>query len=142
MSETAAARPVPAPNDTTAPFWEAAADHVLTLARCGECATLTLPPEPVCTACGGTEREITFEPVGGSGVIRSWTIVRRSFLPGFDDDVPFVLVDVALDAQPDVRLIGRLLDGVDAPLALELAVELAWDDIADDVSLPAFRLAA
>ena len=35
--------------------------------------------------------------------------MRQSFLPGFDD--PFVLVDVELPAQPDLRLIGRLVDG-------------------------------
>ena len=40
--------------------------------------------------------------------------MRQSFLPGFDDDVPFVLVDVELDEQADLRMIGRLLDGPDA----------------------------
>ena len=113
---------------------------MLTLARCSNCSALTLPPEPVCGHCGSTDREITFEPVDGAGVIRSWTVVRQSFLPGFDDDVPFVLVDVELDAAEDVRLIGRFLDGIDAPLALGLAVDLAWEDLNDDVALPAFRL--
>ena len=32
--------------------------------------------------------------MSGRGVVRSWTVVRQSFLPGFD--VPFVLVDVEL----------------------------------------------
>ena len=41
--------------------------------------------------------------------------MRQSFLPGFD--VPFVLVDVELPAQEDLRLIGRLVDGPDAALA-------------------------
>ena len=37
--------------------------------------------------------------------------MRQSFLPGFD--VPFVLVDVELLVQADLRLIGRLVDGPD-----------------------------
>ncbi len=52
-----------------------------------------------------------FEPVSGRGFVRSWTVVRQSFLPGFEDDLPFVLVDVELEEQPDLRMIGRLPTG-------------------------------
>ena len=54
--------------------------------------------------------------------MRSWTVVRQSFLPGFDDDLPFVLVDVELVEQADLRLIGRLLDGVDVDLHVGVPV--------------------
>lgn len=64
--------------------------------------------------------------------------MRQSFLPGFE--VPFVLVDVELSAQPDLRLIGRLVDGPGAALQLGLAVRLAFEDLAPDVALPAFAL--
>ena len=73
--------------------------------------SFTHPPEPVCPHCHHTDPRFAFELVAGHGVIRSWTVIRRSFLPGFDDDLPFVLVDVALDGHDDLRLIGRLLDG-------------------------------
>ena len=64
--------------------------------------------------------------------------MRQSFLPGFD--VPFVLVDVELAAQEDVRLIGRLVDGPDATLEVGAAVSLVFEDVAPGVSVPAFRL--
>jgi uncharacterized protein len=66
-------------------------------------------------------------------------VVRQSFLPGLDD-VPFVLVDVELSAQPDLRLIGRLLDGPEAALRLGASVRLAFEDVAPDVAVPAFEL--
>jgi hypothetical protein len=66
--------------------------------------------------------------------------MRQSFLPGFD--VPFVLVDVELSAQPEVRLIGRLVDGPEAPLRLGAPVHLTFEDIAPDLSVPAFALEA
>ena len=66
--------------------------------------------------------------------------MRKSFLPGFDHDIPFVLVDVELAEQADLRLIGRLLDGVAAPLAVGDAVRLAFEDIAPGVAVPAFAL--
>jgi len=62
-------------------------------------------------------------------------------VPGFDDDLPFVLVDVELDEQPGVRLIGRLLDGVDAPLAIGARVAVAFEQPAADVAIPAWTLA-
>ena len=137
----AAQRPVPVPDPLSAPFWEAAARHVLTLSRCSDCGTLIHPPDVTCDACGSTDPRFTAVPVDGRGVVRSWTVVRQSFLPGFADLLPFVLVDVELTEQPAVRLIGRLLDGVDAPLKAGSAVRVAFEDLRPDVAVPAFELA-
>jgi uncharacterized protein len=137
---TPGARPVPVPDDRSAPFWTAAAAHVLTVARCSRCRRYTHPPDVVCPHCGSPDPAFVFEPVSGQGAVRSWTVVRQSFLPGFDDDLPFVLVDVELVEQADLRLIGRLLDGPAAPLALGAAVRVAFEDIAEGVAVPAFAL--
>ena len=66
--------------------------------------------------------------------------MHQSFVPGFDDLLPFVLVDVELDEQDDLRTIGRLLDGPDAPLAIGARVVVAFEDLAPGVSVPGFRL--
>lgn len=136
-----ATRPVPVPDEQSKAFWDAAAQHVLTAARCSQCGALSLPPGVVCPHCGTTDPVFAFTPVSGRGTVRSWTVVRHSFLPGFEDDLPFVLVDVELDDQPDLRLIGRLLDGVDATLQLGDAVSVAFEDLAPGVAIPAFVLA-
>lgn len=64
--------------------------------------------------------------------------MRQSFIPGFE--VPFVLVDVELSVQEDLRLIGRLVDGLEAQLRLGDAVSLVFDELAVDVAVPAFAL--
>lgn len=139
---TALARPVPVPDERSRPFWDAAAEHRLVLARCSRCGAFSHPPDVVCPACHATDPDFRWAEVDGSGVVRSWTVMRQSFVPGFDEVLPYVLVDVELAAQPDLRLIGRLVDGPDAPLALGAAVRLDFDDVADGVSVPAFALAA
>lgn len=131
-------RPVPVPDEQSREFWAAAAAHTLALARCTRCATFSHPPDAVCPHCGSTDPAFSFVPVDGSGSIRSWTVMRQSFLPGFD--VPFVLVDVELSAQADLRLIGRLVDGPDAPLRLGAPVRLAFEDVAPGIAVPAFAL--
>lgn len=129
-------RVLPVPDETSAPYWDAASRHVLALARCSQCGTFAMPPDVVCTPCGSTDPRYEFTPVSGHGVVRSWVVVRQSFLPGFD--VPFVLVDVELAEQRDLRLIGRLLDGQPS---LEAAVRVAFEDLADGIAVPAWELA-
>ena len=66
--------------------------------------------------------------------------IRHSFLSGFE--LPFLLVDVELDEQPQVRLIGRLVDGPNTPLNLGDAVTVTFDDLAPGMAVPAFTRAA
>ncbi len=78
--------------------------------------------------------------MSGAGVVRSWTVMHQSFLPGFDEDLPFVLVDVELAEQKDLRLIGRLVDGPDAPLQIGSHVQVTFEDLRPGISVPAFEL--
>jgi len=131
-----AERVLPVPDEASAPYWEAASRHVLTAARCGRCGILAMPPDVVCTACGSTDPRYEFTPVSGRGVVRSWVVVRQSFLPGFE--VPFTLVDVELVEQSELRVIGRLLGG--SP-SLGAVVVGAFEDVADGIAVPAWELA-
>ena len=128
-------RPVPVPDALSARYWEAAARHELALPRCGQCKAFALPPEPVCPHCGSSAPAWDYERLSGRGTIRSWTVVRTSFLPGFADDAPFTLVDVELADQQELRLVGRLVHG--AP-ALGAQVSLAFEDVTPGVGIPAF----
>jgi uncharacterized OB-fold protein len=143
---TSPVRPVPVTDERSAPYWEAAARHILTVARCSRCRAWALPPDIVCPSCLTSDPAFVFEPVSGRGTVRSWTVMRQSFLPGFAEEVPFLLVDVELEldgrqpAQTDLRMIGRLLDGPDAPVRLGAPVTVAFEDVADGVAIPAFVL--
>ncbi len=66
--------------------------------------------------------------------------MRQSFLPGFADDVPYVLVDVELDEQADLRMIGRLVDGPEVALHLGDRVVAAFEDIAPGVCSSCVRV--
>jgi uncharacterized OB-fold protein len=132
-------RPLPVPDALSTPYWEATAAHVLTVARCSQCGRAAMPPDATCPHCRSSDPAFRFEAVRGSGVVRSWTVVRQSFLPGFQ--VPFVLVDVELDDAPEVRLIGQLTDGVDGSLHVGAAVQVTFDDLTPEIAVPAFSLA-
>jgi len=133
-------RVLPVPDESSAPYWAACAEHVLKLPRCSNCRKFTLPPDVTCPNCHCLDPNFTYEKVPGRFTVRTWTIIRHSFIKGFD--LPFLLVDVQLDVQPNVRMIGRLIDGADAPLKIGDAVEVTFDDLAPGVAVPAFSKAA
>jgi uncharacterized OB-fold protein len=134
-------RPRPVPDEVSAPYWAAAARHALVVVRCTRCGSLAIPPGQACPRCGSTDPQYVWTQVSGAGTVRSWTIIRQSFLPGFDADLPFMLVDVELAEQPELRMIGRLVDGPDAPVRIGAPVTAAFEDVAEGVSVPAFTLA-
>jgi uncharacterized OB-fold protein len=129
------------PDEQSERFWAAAVAHTLTVARCSRCQAFTHPPDVTCPNCGSTEPDFVFVPMSGSGTVRSWIIMNESFVPGFEDDIPFVLVDVELVEQPELRLIGRLLDGPDAALRVGMAVRAEFEELGPGVAVPAFVLA-
>lgn len=95
--------PLPDVDDpVTAPFFAGAARGELVLPRCGACGGFVWYPAERCGACG--DGEPVWVPVSGRGTLFSWAVVRRAFLPAFEDKVPFVTALVAIDEDPTVRI--------------------------------------
>lgn len=141
MTTASVPKPVPLPDATSEEYWKSAASHVLAVQQCTACGWYAYPPGQICTKCLSPERSFRFQPVSGKGRLKSWTIVRDAFLPGFKDDVPYVVAEVELVEQDGLTIVGRLLDGAGAPLRLGAPVEATFDDIAEGVAIPAFSLA-
>lgn len=141
MSTEPARKPLPVPDPLSEDFWRAAASHALALQRCAACGWYAHPPDVICANCLSPERAFRAEPVSGRGRIRSWTVMHDAFLPGFRPDVPYVVVDVELEEQPGLRMIGQLVEaGTGAP-ALGAPVQVTFDDVAEGIAVPQFRLA-
>lgn len=131
-------RPGPEPDDLTRPYWEAARRGEPVLPRCSACGRFDLPPDIVCRRCGSTDPAWGWEPVSGAGRVRSWTVARQAFLPGLE--TPYVLVDVELDEQDDLRTIARLADGDASTLRVGDRVITEFEPVGD-WAVPVFRLA-
>ncbi len=131
-------RPLPAPDDVSRFFWEAAADHRLVLQRCRSCGKLQFPPEVCCVHCQAEE----FDPdeTSGRGVIYSYAVVERPLHAGFVDALPYVVVFVELDDQPGLRILTNLVDvPPGTALSCGMPVEVVFED-RGAVTLPQFRL--
>jgi uncharacterized protein len=133
-------KPTPLPDAASAGFWEAAGRHQLAIQRCGHCGHLAHPPALICPRCLSTDPRFGFETVSGRGVLRTWTIMRDAFLPGFRDDIPWAIGEAELDGTGGVRLLARLADGPDGPYRPGAPVETIFEDIEPGLSLPVLRL--
>jgi len=139
----AEARPIPdrhlphVDDPATAPFWAGCRAGELRIPRCDTCGRLVWYPAAACPDCGG-ERH-TWTRVSGRGRIFTWVRVHRAFLPGFGDRVPFVTVLVELDEDPRVRLASFLHGIPGGGPRIGMAVEVMFERVTDQVTLPAFR---
>ena len=66
--------------------------------------------------------------------------MRDAFIPSFRGDIPWVIVTVELEEQKGLRMIARLMDGPKATVSLDAPVEVVFEDVTPEVTLPQFRL--
>ncbi len=135
-------RPVPAPDDLSRGFWDEVNAGNLVAQQCTECGWMAYPPDIICPSCLSTGRSFVWKRLSGRGTLRSWTVVRSAFLPGFASYVPYVVAAVEMEEQKGLRLTARLVDGPGAPLRYGSPVETLFEEIADGVNVPVFRLVA
>src|SRR5262249_19009637 len=86
-------------------FFERARDGQLIGIRCTACGEMAIPPREFCPSCG--KRAWTIVPLGGEGVVDSFTVIRGAPRP-FTADAPYAIAHVRLTEGPG--LLGRLVD--------------------------------
>ncbi|MFO0688203.1 MAG: zinc ribbon domain-containing protein [Myxococcota bacterium] len=96
--------PEPMPDLDSLPFWEGLKANELRLQKCGACGALRWPARAICNRCSSFAAE--WVACREDARIASWIRTHQVFAPAYRDRVPYVVVQVVLDAQPDIRLIG------------------------------------
>jgi uncharacterized OB-fold protein len=128
--------PLPAITDDTRPFWEGCRRRELLVQRCTACGTFRHPPAPVCWRCRGFAHE--WVRASGRGTVFTWAVVQRAFLP--EVAVPYTVVVVQLEDAGTVRLVSNLVDAAPDEVAIGLHVEVVFDDVTPEVTVPRFRV--
>lgn len=128
-------KPLPRITPDNRPFWEAVRRHELRLQRCMDCGSFWYPPGPVCPDC--LSERFEWRRVSGRGTISSWVVFHKVYFPAFADEVPYAVVQVALEEGP--RLISNLIGVPREEIAIGMPVEVVFDDVTPELSLPRFR---
>ena len=75
--------------------------------------------------------------VSGRGRVYTWTIFHQLYHPGFQNDVPYNVAVIKLDEGP--QLVSNVVGCRNEDIKLDMPVEVVFDDVTDEVTLPKFR---
>jgi uncharacterized OB-fold protein len=131
-------KPKPRPAPESLPYWQAAREHRLTLPRCSSCERFWFPPSRTCPHCLSPELE--FQDVSGRGKVYSFVTFHRVYHPAFENEVPYVVALVELEEGP--RLLTNILDVAPQDVRCDMPVEVVFDDLDAEFSIPKFRPSA
>ncbi len=132
-----AERAVPTPTPETAHFWAGAREGELRLQRCDACDHTYFPPRPFCPEC--SSRDVSVFGASGRATLYSY-VINHLKSPGYTP--PFAIAVVELEEGP--RMMSNILDCDQTPeaLVLDMALEVTWEQLTDEITLPQFRPAA
>lgn len=119
--------PLPDPDDgLLRPYWEAAARNEFRLPACDGCQRILWYPEPTCPRCGHSS--FSWALLSGRGRVFSFVIVRRALHATFAGLVPYVSGIVAIEEDPEVRVVTRFLDADPERIAIDMPVRVRFAD--------------
>lgn len=129
-------KPVPAPDVESARFWRGCRDGTLLIQRCGGCGRPRFPPSGMCPHCRSTAHD--WMAASGRGTVFSWIVVVHPVPKEvYRDDVPYVVALVEL--EEGVRMPTNIIGCDPQAITADMAVEVVFDQVADDLVLPRFR---
>ena len=113
-------------------FWEGTALGELRIQKCNACGLLRHPPGPMCPSCHTADRGYVL--ASGRGRVYSWLVHHAPQVPGKKLPLRLALVEL----EEGVRMVGEVREEV----AIGDAVEVVYQRIDDELTLPQWRLPA
>jgi uncharacterized OB-fold protein len=137
---------LPPVDEDAAPFFEGCRAGELRVQRCSQTGRLIFPPRPL--SPWAPHARPVWTPVSGRGTIWSFAVPHPPLLPPFQDLAPYVVVAVALEEDPTVRLIGNLIARPGGPIgeitpeevSIGAPVRASFETIHEGLTLPRWVL--
>src|SRR3954451_22208746 len=137
-----APKPVPVPDESSAPFFDGALAGRLMLRRCRTCATfmspiagIGAPVRPRCVAC--FSGDVEWAASSGRASLYSFVIMHQLYDEAFAADIPYNIAVVETDEG--VRLTTQVVGCANEALVIGMALVVVFERLSDDVTIPKFR---
>ncbi len=129
-------KPLPQPTAIDTPYWEYLRKHELRLPRCQDCGHVFFPPNKThCPQCLSDRLE--WVRMSGRGKVWSWVVFYQRYFASFANDIPYVVALIELDEGP--RLMSTLVGCSQDEIRCDMPVEVVYDDITPEFTIPKFR---
>jgi uncharacterized OB-fold protein len=116
------------------PFWDSLRRHDVRVQRCTSCGTYRYHPKEKCARC--SSRDAEWVPISGTGVIYTYTVVRRAPTGAYQSDVPYTIVHATM--AEGFRMIAPLRGLAPEAVRIGLPVVLGYDDVTPEWTLLRF----
>ncbi len=130
-------RPLPRRHGFGAEFYAFCKQHELRFQRCKQCGAWRHVPREMCARCASRDWE--WAKSSGKGKVFTFTTVTQPMMPQFADAVPYS--PVVIELEEGVRMVSWIVDARPEELRLDLPVEVVFEDVTPEVTLPKFRKA-
>ena len=128
-------KPLPSLDGLTGEFYQFCKQARLHFQRCSDCQTFRHVPREMCPECNSFNWE--WVPSTGKGTVFTWTVVERALHPAFMDSTP--MAPVVVEMEEGVRLLSNMLDCPPSELEIGMPVEVAFETVTEEITLPRFR---
>jgi uncharacterized OB-fold protein len=143
-ARTPPAKPVPIPDEASAPFFAGALEGKLMVLRCRSCATfmsptayLGVPIRPRCVQCFSADLE--WARSSGRATLYSFAVMHQLYDEAFAAELPYNIAVVETDEG--VRLTSQVVGCPNSDLEIGMPLEVVFERCSDDVAIPKFRRA-
>lgn len=128
-------KPIPIPNEASRPFFDGAREHRLLIQQCTTCGAVMWPVKSRCNNC--LNPTVTWVQASGKGTLYTFALMHQVYHPGFADEVPYNIAQV--DLAEGLRVMSNIVGCSNADLEIGMPLEVTFEDISDEVSLPKFK---
>jgi uncharacterized OB-fold protein len=128
-------KPLPKLNADTKPFWDGCRNHELRFQKCAECGHIRWPPSILCPLC--YSKEVEWIRASGKGTVFSFVVYHKAYHSAFDADLPYVVAIVELEEGP--HFLTNIVGCDPGMVRCDMPVDVSWEDITEEFSLPKFR---
>ena len=144
MTQAAPQIPLPVPQPESDFYWEKCKEGELWLRRCVQSGRAYFYPRDISPFTEYFSRDTDWIQASGRGTLHTFAIVHRAPTPAFRDKVPYITAVVELEEGPMIPtwLVGiEFGEGEIRPASVQcgMAVEVVFEKITEDISLPMFR---
>ena len=127
-------KPTPEINDENRAFWEGCRQGDLRVQKCSNCGHIR-HLSPACPQCLKAEHE--WVAASGRGTVYSWIVVHQRYNRAFEEDLPYNVTIVELDEGP--RMVTSLVDVENQDIKAGTPVEVVFDRVTEEITLPKFK---
>jgi uncharacterized OB-fold protein len=126
---------LPTPDEDSRPYWDAAREGRLLVARCGACGRAHHYPRPFCPFCWSFD--VTPEQASGRATLYTHSTVYLNDLAPFVERLPYVAALVELEEGP--RLMTNIVGCDPADLRIGMPLEADFTPLDDELTATVFR---